>query len=60
LDNRLRRKIWKNDNFIPTLMSQLIFSVLFSTPAPTAPIVAIAFIALFALVGIMLDPDQRE
>ncbi len=38
-------------------MSQLIFGGLLSTPAPTAPIVGIAFIALFAMVGLMVGPD---
>ena len=38
-------------------MSQLIFGGLFSTPAPTAPIIGIAFIVLFAIVGIMVGPN---
>ena len=38
-------------------MSQLIFGGLLSTPAPTAPIVGVAFIVLFAIVGIMVGPD---
>ena len=38
-------------------MSQLVFGGLLSTPAPTAPIVGIAFIVLFAIVGIMVGPD---
>ena len=38
-------------------MSQLIFGGLLSTPAPTAPIVGIAFILLFAIVGVMVGPD---
>ena len=38
-------------------MSQLIFGGLLSTPAPTAPIVGIGFIVLFAIVGIMVGPD---
>ena len=38
-------------------MSQLIFGGLLTTPAPTAPIVGIAFIVLFAIVGIMVGPD---
>ena len=38
-------------------MSQLIFGGLLSTPAPTAPIVGIAFIILIAIVGIMVGPD---
>ena len=38
-------------------MSQLILGGLLSTPAPTAPIVGIAFIVLFAIVGIMVGPD---
>ena len=38
-------------------MSQLIFGGLLSTPAPTAPIVRIAFIVLFAIVGVMVGPD---
>ena len=38
-------------------MSQLIFGGLLTTPAPTAPIVGIAFIALFAIVGFMVGPD---
>ncbi len=38
-------------------MSQLIFGGLLSTPAPTAPIIGIAFIALFAIVGVMVGPD---
>ena len=38
-------------------MSQLIFGGLLSTPAPTAPIVGIAFIVLFGIVGVMVGPD---
>tara|TARA_Y100001968_G_C18759034_1_gene436875 strand:+ start:248 stop:418 length:171 start_codon:yes stop_codon:yes gene_type:complete len=38
-------------------MTQFIFGGLLSTPAPTAPIVGIAFIVLFAIVGIMVGPD---
>ena len=38
-------------------MSHLIFGGLLTTPAPTAPIVGIAFIALFAIVGIIVGPD---
>ena len=38
-------------------MSQLIFGGLLSTPAPTAPIVGIASIILFAIVGIMVGPN---
>ena len=38
-------------------MSSMIFGGLLSTPAPTAPIVGIAFIVLFAIVGIMVGPD---
>ena len=38
-------------------MSQLILGGLLSTPAPTAPIVGIAFIVLFVIVGIMVGPD---
>ncbi len=38
-------------------MSQLLFGGLLTTPAPTAPIVGIASIVLFAIVGIMVGPD---
>ena len=38
-------------------METLIFGGLLSTPAPTAPIVGIAFIILFAIVGVMVGPD---
>jgi len=38
-------------------MSQLIFGGLLSTSAPTAPILGIAFIVLFAIVGVMVGPD---
>ena len=38
-------------------MSQLLFGGLLSTPAPTAPIVGIGFIVLFAIVGVMVGPD---
>ena len=38
-------------------MSQFIFGGLLTTPAPTAPIVGVAFIVLFAIVGIMVGPD---
>ena len=38
-------------------MSRLIFACLLSTPAPTATIVGIAFIVLFAIVGVMVEPD---
>ena len=37
-------------------MSQFIFGGLLSTPAPTASIIGIAFIALFASVGVMVGP----
>ena len=33
------------------------FGGLLSTPAPTAPFLGIAFIILFAIVGIMVGPD---
>ena len=42
-----------------TQMNQIIFGGLLSTPAPTAPIVGIAFIVLFAIVGIMVGPDYE-
>ena len=38
-------------------MSYLLFGGLLTTPAPTAPIVGIAFIVLFVVVGIMVGPD---
>jgi hypothetical protein len=38
-------------------MSQLIFGGLLSKPAPTAPIIGIAFIVLFAIVVVIVDPD---
>tara|TARA_Y100001968_G_scaffold333144_1_gene394372 strand:- start:2900 stop:3070 length:171 start_codon:yes stop_codon:yes gene_type:complete len=38
-------------------MIHLIFGGLLTTPAPTAPIVGIASIALFAIVGIMVGPN---
>ena len=38
-------------------MSQIVFGGLLTTPAPTAPIVGIASIALFAIVGIMVGPN---
>ena len=38
-------------------MDQLFFGGLLTTPAPTAPIVGIGFIVLFAIVGIMVGPD---
>jgi len=38
-------------------MAPLIFGGLLSTPAPTAPIIGIAFIVLFAIVGVMVGPD---
>ena len=38
-------------------MFHLILGGLLSTPAPTAPIVGIAFIVLFAIVGVMVGPD---
>ncbi len=41
-------------------MSHLILGGLLSTPAPTAPILGIAFIALFAIVGVMVGPDYDD
>ena len=38
-------------------MSQLLLGGLLSTPAPTAPIIGIAFIVLFAIVGVMVGPN---
>tara|TARA_Y100001968_G_C18686738_1_gene405010 strand:- start:142 stop:312 length:171 start_codon:yes stop_codon:yes gene_type:complete len=40
-------------------MSHLIFGGLLSTPTPTAPIIGIAFIALFEIVGLMVGPDYE-
>ncbi len=40
-------------------MSQLIIGGLLSTPAPTAPIIEIAFIVLFVIVGVMVEPDYN-
>ena len=40
-------------------MIQFIFSGLLSTPAPTAPIVGIGFIVLFAIVGVMVGPNYE-
>ena len=38
-------------------MTQLILGGLLTTPAPTAPIVGIAFIILFIIVGVMVGPN---
>ena len=38
-------------------MESLIIGGLLTTPAPTAPIVGIAFIVLFAIMGIIVGPD---
>ena len=38
-------------------MSQLIIGGLLTTPAPTAPIVGIAFIVLFVIIGLMVGPN---
>ena len=38
-------------------MRELFFGGLLSTPAPSAQIVGIIFIALFIIVGIMVGPD---
>ena len=38
-------------------MNQLLFGGLLTTPAPTAPIIGIGFIVLFAIVGIMVGPN---
>ena len=40
-------------------MNLLIFGGLLSTPAPTAPLIGIAFIVLFAIVGFMVGPDYE-
>ena len=40
-------------------MSQLIFGELLTTPAPTAPIVGIAFIALLAIIGFMVGAKYK-
>ena len=38
-------------------MINLFFGGLLTTSAPTAPIVGIGFMVLFAIVGIMVGPD---
>ena len=38
-------------------MSLFTFGGLLSTPEPTAQIVGIAFIVLFAIVGVMVGPE---
>ena len=40
-------------------MSTLMFGSLLGTPAPTAQIVGIAAIALFAIVGVVVGPDYE-
>ena len=40
-------------------MSHFIFGGLLSTPAPTAPIIGITFIVLFAIVGVMVGPNYE-
>ena len=51
--NFFAKNVFQSINF----MSQLLFGGLLSTPAPTAPIIGIAFIVLFAIVGVMVGPD---
>ncbi len=41
-------------------MSLFIFGGLLSTPAPTVPIIGIAFIVLFAILGFMVGPDYDD
>tara|TARA_Y100001968_G_C19283612_1_gene680512 strand:+ start:68 stop:244 length:177 start_codon:yes stop_codon:yes gene_type:complete len=41
-------------------MNQLTYGGLLSTPAPTAQIIGIAFIILFAIIGIMVGPNYEE
>tara|TARA_B100000579_G_scaffold100618_2_gene80028 strand:- start:53 stop:262 length:210 start_codon:yes stop_codon:yes gene_type:complete len=41
-------------------MNQLVFGGLLLKPAPRATIVGIAFIVLFAVVGIIVGPDYDE
>ena len=43
--------------YIKDTSTFLLFAALLSTPAPTAVIVGIASIALFAIVGLMVGPD---
>ena len=40
-------------------MSQLIIGGLLTTPAPTAPIVGIAFIVLYVIVGVIIGPNYE-
>ena len=40
-----------------TFMGNLLIAGLTSTPAPTAVLVGVASIALFAIVGLMVGPD---
>ena len=40
-------------------MCQLILGGLLSKSVPTAPIIGIAFIVLFAIVGIMVGPEYE-
>ena len=38
-------------------MNLLLFGGLLSTPAPTTALFGVAFVILFAIVGIMVGPD---
>ena len=38
-------------------MESILFAGLLSTPAPTAVLIGVASIALFAIVGLMVGPD---
>tara|TARA_Y100001968_G_scaffold158129_1_gene144560 strand:- start:142 stop:315 length:174 start_codon:yes stop_codon:yes gene_type:complete len=42
------------------VMLPLTFAGLLSTPAPTAAIVGIASVVLFAIVGVMVGPDYDQ
>ncbi len=57
--NHVQRLNSLEQHFLLINMIHLIFGGLLSTSAPTAPIVGISFIALFAIVGVMVGPDHE-
>ena len=61
LQSNLSMVIFPDDCYLywvlPKNMHSLLFAGLLSTPAPTAPIIGIAFMALFGIMAVVVGPN---
>ena len=61
LQTTISSSIWRDDWYLYVViilsMLPLTFAGLLSTPAPTAPLIGVAFMALFGIMAVVVGPN---